>query len=165
MLLCFVLFAHSFWRHPFTAEVRKWCNAKFLQICYANSMSIPHSFSFIHIKLNMASTSNKVHQALMSLVSYTLKSKSVSAVYLSIFPIQKKEQQDMILEKKLLWENCYVLNNVGPACNLVYMALPHFTSRQRSDQLRKGGTMSGFISKSTCPPLCFDLTAPIIALP
>ncbi len=34
---CFYqLFGLSFWRHPFTAEdplVRKWCNAKLLQIC------------------------------------------------------------------------------------------------------------------------------------
>ncbi len=36
-LWCFYqLIGLSFWRHPFTAEdplVRKWCNAKFLQIC------------------------------------------------------------------------------------------------------------------------------------
>ncbi len=35
---CFYqLFELSFWRHPFTAEdplVSKWCNAKFLQMCF-----------------------------------------------------------------------------------------------------------------------------------
>lgn len=48
---------------------------------------------------------------------------------------------------------------------LVYMPLPHLTPRQRSHQLGKDGAASGLISKSTCSPLCFDLTAPIIALP
>ncbi len=38
LLWCFYqLFGLLFWRHPFTAEdplVSKWCNAKFLQICF-----------------------------------------------------------------------------------------------------------------------------------
>ncbi len=38
LLRCFYqLFGLSFWRHPFTAEdplVSKWCNVKFLQICF-----------------------------------------------------------------------------------------------------------------------------------
>ncbi len=38
LMWCFYqLFELSFWRHPFTAEdllVSKWCNAKFLQICF-----------------------------------------------------------------------------------------------------------------------------------
>ncbi len=44
----------SFWRHPFTAEdplLSKWCNAKFLQICWdeekASSKYISRKYSFL----------------------------------------------------------------------------------------------------------------------
>ncbi len=44
--LCFYqLFELSFWRHPFTADnplVSKWCNAKFIQICYYEETNKVH---------------------------------------------------------------------------------------------------------------------------
>ncbi len=43
----FISCLDSFWRHPFTAEdplVSKWCNAKFLQICYDEETNLSTSW-------------------------------------------------------------------------------------------------------------------------
>ncbi len=50
-LWCFYqLFGLSLWRHPFTAEdplVNKWCNAKFLKICFHEERKcFPSSYTF-----------------------------------------------------------------------------------------------------------------------
>ncbi len=60
LLWCFYqLFGLSFWRHPFTAEdplVSKWCNAKFLQICFdeqtKSSTSMAWGWANFHFCVN-----------------------------------------------------------------------------------------------------------------
>ncbi len=77
LLWCFYqLFGHSFWRHPFTSLVSKWCNAKFLQICSheeTNSSTSWKAYQQIFIFwVNYSFNTSKLHVICLDLNSLNL---------------------------------------------------------------------------------------------
>ncbi len=90
IVIFFQLFGLSFWRHPFTAEdplVSKWCNAKFLQICFdeeTNSSTSWMTWVNFHYWVNYTFKKRVIMLILNRSVNYVVMGGEVTS---RIFPL------------------------------------------------------------------------------